>query len=140
MASERAAKNMSFQDILPKNPTCLCQVHGTELLGLRILPLPAIKMDKGTGIVTSVPSDSPDDYAAFTDLKNPANQSKARVLPERVEPFDIVPVIEVELDGEKQKLWAKYICENRVRSPVKTERSWQKRMTFATSMASTLVR
>ena len=83
VASERAAKNMSFQDILPKNPTCLCQVHGTELLGLRILPLPAIKMDKGTGIVTSVTSDSPDDYAAFTDLKNPANQSKARVLPER---------------------------------------------------------
>lgn len=28
-----------------------------------------IKEDKGTGIVTSVPSDSPDDYAALMDLK-----------------------------------------------------------------------
>ncbi len=31
-----------------------------------------IKEDKGTGIVTSVPSDSPDDYAALRDLKNKA--------------------------------------------------------------------
>jgi len=29
----------------------------------------SIKEDKGTGIVTSVPSDSPDDFAALTDLK-----------------------------------------------------------------------
>jgi hypothetical protein len=26
--------------------------------------------DKGTGVVTSVPSDSPDDWAALRDLKN----------------------------------------------------------------------
>lgn len=35
---------------------------------VHILPLPTIKMDKGTGIVTSVPSDSPDDFAAYMDL------------------------------------------------------------------------
>lgn len=29
----------------------------------------SIKEDKGTGVVTSVPSDSPDDYAALVDLK-----------------------------------------------------------------------
>jgi leucyl-tRNA synthetase len=28
----------------------------------------SIKMDKGTGIVTSVPSDAPDDYATLRDL------------------------------------------------------------------------
>ena len=33
------------------------------------LPMLTIKEDKGTGVVTSVPSDSPDDYAALTDLK-----------------------------------------------------------------------
>lgn len=33
------------------------------------LPMLTIKEDKGTGVVTSVPSDSPDDYAAFMDLK-----------------------------------------------------------------------
>ena len=34
------------------------------------LPMLTIKADKGTGVVTSVPSDSPDDYAALRDLKN----------------------------------------------------------------------
>ena len=29
----------------------------------------SILMTKGTGIVTSVPSDSPDDYASLRDLK-----------------------------------------------------------------------
>ena len=33
------------------------------------LPMLTIKETKGTGIVTSVPSDSPDDYAALRDLK-----------------------------------------------------------------------
>lgn len=33
------------------------------------LPMLTIKDNKGTGVVTSVPSDSPDDYAALTDLK-----------------------------------------------------------------------
>ena len=28
--------------------------------------------NQGTGVVTSVPSDSPDDYAALRDLKNKA--------------------------------------------------------------------
>ena len=32
-----------------------------------------IKYNKGTGVVTSVPSDSPDDYAALTDLKKSYN-------------------------------------------------------------------
>ena len=30
-------------------------------------------MDKGTGIVSSVSSDSPEDYAALRDLKNKAS-------------------------------------------------------------------
>jgi leucyl-tRNA synthetase len=34
------------------------------------LPMMTIKDDKGTGVVTSVPSDAPDDYAALMDLKN----------------------------------------------------------------------
>ena len=33
------------------------------------LPMLTIKDDKGTGIVTSVPSDAPDDYAALRDLQ-----------------------------------------------------------------------
>ena len=34
------------------------------------LPMLTIKENKGTGVVTSVPSDSPDDYAALRDLKS----------------------------------------------------------------------
>ena len=34
------------------------------------LPMLTIKEDKGTGVVTSVPSDAPDDFAALRDLKN----------------------------------------------------------------------
>jgi len=30
----------------------------------------SVMLNVGTGIVTSVPSDSPDDYAALRDLKN----------------------------------------------------------------------
>jgi leucyl-tRNA synthetase len=33
----------------------------------------SISMNKGTGIVTSVPSDSPDDFAALRDLKTKKN-------------------------------------------------------------------
>lgn len=33
------------------------------------LPMLNIQYGKGTGIVTSVPSDSPDDFAALRDLK-----------------------------------------------------------------------
>ena len=33
-----------------------------------VLPLMTISMSKGTGVVTSVPSDAPDDYAAFQDI------------------------------------------------------------------------
>lgn len=35
-----------------------------------VLPMLNIKEDKGSGIVTSVPSDSPDDYATWMDLVN----------------------------------------------------------------------
>jgi leucyl-tRNA synthetase len=58
----------------------LAKVSGQDLIGVPlkaplatfervfVLPMLTITMNKGTGIVTSVPSDSPDDWAALRDL------------------------------------------------------------------------
>ena len=66
------------QERTPKRgePECLLQLSGQDLIGLPlsspnsdlqiyVLPLLTILTNKGTGIVTSVPSDSPDDYIAL---------------------------------------------------------------------------
>jgi len=60
-----------------------------------IWPLMTIKMDKGTGVVTSVPSDAPDDYAALMDLKNKKPmREKFNLTDEMVLPFEVVPIID----------------------------------------------
>jgi leucyl-tRNA synthetase len=83
ICSKRSALNMSFQSLtaVEYKPQSLCTVKGERLIGLRLnaplsvypvvyaLPMESIKMDKGTGIVTSVPSDSPDDWATLRDLQ-----------------------------------------------------------------------
>mmetsp|Transcript_128627 Transcript_128627/g.274463 ORF Transcript_128627/g.274463 Transcript_128627/m.274463 type:complete len:1285 (-) Transcript_128627:164-4018(-) len=125
VSSHRAARNMSFQDILVPwgKPECLLEVTGKELLGAKVkaptskydavyvLPLLTIKMNKGTGIVTSVPSDSPDDYAAFMDLMKPGKREHFGIKAEWVEPFELIPIIDVEIDGEVRHMAAQYMCE-----------------------------
>ena len=125
VSSHRAARNMSFQEKLEPwgKPECLLEVTGKDLMGCKvnaptspypavhILPLLTIKMDKGTGIVTSVPSDSPDDYAAFMDLMKPAKRDYYGIKAEWVEPFKLIPIIDVEIDGEMQHMSAQYMCE-----------------------------
>lgn len=83
ICTKRAARNMSFQEMTKEygKYEILADISGEEIIGLKLeaplslnkfvyaLPMMTIKEDKGTGIVTSVPSDSPDDYAALTDLK-----------------------------------------------------------------------
>jgi leucyl-tRNA synthetase len=125
VCSHRAARNMSFQDILTPRakPESVLEVTGADLMGCKLhaptspykfvhlLPLMTIKMDKGTGIVTSVPSDSPDDWAAFMDLKKPAKRAHFGVKDEWILPFELIPICDVEIDGEVRTMAAEYMCE-----------------------------
>ena len=86
----------------------LAELEGQDIMGLALkaplsvfdkiytLPMLTIKQDKGTGVVTSVPSDSPDDFAALRDLKNKEPfRAKYGVTDEMVLPFDPVPIIDI---------------------------------------------
>jgi leucyl-tRNA synthetase len=107
----RAARNMSYQEFTHEwgNLKVLGEVTGQEIIGLQLkaplssnqvvysLPMMTIKEDKGTGIVTSVPSDSPDDYAALMDLKNKKPmREKFGLTDEMVLPFEPIPILNIE--------------------------------------------
>ncbi len=75
--SEQAVRKLSEQE---KTPQLLGTVMGKELIGqhavapmihreIPVLPSTFCDMDKGTGIVTSVPSDAPDDWMGLWDLQ-----------------------------------------------------------------------
>lgn len=101
---------MAFQELTKeagKYP-CLHTVSGQELVGLPLkaplthfervyaLPMLTISMNKGTGIVTSVPSDSPDDWAALRDLQTKVGlREKYFVNEEWVKDFAPIPIIEI---------------------------------------------
>jgi len=108
--SERAAKNMAYQELTQEEKvyTNLCPVKGEQLVGKRVkapltsyehvfvLPLPSISMKKGTGVVTSVPSDSPDDFAMLNDLKTKEKVRKELNVEEAwVKDFEPIPIIEI---------------------------------------------
>jgi leucyl-tRNA synthetase len=101
--------------------TCLETFTGDELLGLPLkaplatyekvytLPLLTISMGKGTGIVTSVPSDAPDDYVALKVLQDKADfRAKYDLTDDMVIPFEVVPIISIEGYGEAS---AVFMCE-----------------------------
>ncbi|KAI8022552.1 Leucine--tRNA ligase, cytoplasmic [Camellia lanceoleosa] len=117
-----AALNLAYQKLsrVPEKPTCLVELIGNDLIGLPLrsplsfneviysLPMLSILTDKGTGIVTSVPSDSPDDFMTLHDLKSkPAFRAKFGVKDEWVLPFDVVPIINTPEFGDKS---AEKVC------------------------------
>ncbi|KAK3990753.1 putative leucyl-tRNA synthetase, cytoplasmic [Cladorrhinum sp. PSN332] len=86
--TERAAKNMAFQGVFEKDftiPEKAADLVGSDIVGtlvnaplsfhpeVRVLPMDTVLATKGTGVVTSVPSDSPDDFAMVTELAKKAD-------------------------------------------------------------------
>lgn len=110
VCTHRAALNMSYQGFTPEvgKVTVLVHLQGQDIMGLALespltsykviytLPMLTIKEDKGTGVVTSVPSDAPDDFAALRDLKNKeALRHKFGLQDSMVLPFEPLPIIQV---------------------------------------------
>ena len=109
VTSEHAILNMAYQEKTkePKKAEPLCKLKGEELIGAKIsaplsiykevylFPMETISMSKGTGIVTSVPSDSPDDYINLLTFKNDEKlRKKWGITPEMI--FDPVHIITLE--------------------------------------------
>ena len=107
--ARHGAQNLAYQGLSPGFGRVeeVCRVRGRDLLGLtvraplshtglvRTLPLLTISLAKGTGIVTSVPSDAPDDLAALRDLQNkPALRDKYGVAHDWVRDLAPVEIIE----------------------------------------------
>jgi leucyl-tRNA synthetase len=111
--SSHAADNISHQ--AQNNMTAvwgqsdlICSVKGIDVMGLPLkapnatydrvytLPLLTISMTKGTGIVTSVPSDAPDDYAALRDMQTDSElREKYGITLDMVESYKPVPIIRI---------------------------------------------
>ncbi|KAL3508195.1 hypothetical protein ACH5RR_033577 [Cinchona calisaya] len=133
--TKKAALNLAYQRLsrVPEQPTCLVELMGQDIIGLPLrsplafndiiytLPMLSVLTEKGTGIVTSVPSDSPDDYMALQDLKSkPAFRAKFGVKDEWVLPFEIIPIINHPDFGDKS---AERICiEKKIKSQNEREK------------------
>lgn len=125
--SDRAARNMSYQGIFPKwgDYPKITDLEGSEVVGtlvsaplsvhrqgVRILPMESVKATKGTGVVTSVPSDSPDDYATVSDLAKKADYYGIR---KEWAQLEVTPIIETPSYGN---ITAKHLVEKmKINSP-----------------------
>lgn len=115
IVTERAARNLVHQEAAPGAwgvCDCICTIPATDLIGVAVnaplaaqystvyvLPMFCVSASKGTGIVTSVPSDSPDDFAALSDLREkPALRKKYEIPDDAI--FAPQPVISTEAYGE----------------------------------------
>jgi leucyl-tRNA synthetase len=122
--TDRSAFNLCYQDLMPETGKVekLLSFHGEDLLGtpvssprcpherIYVLPLLTILTNKGTGIVTSVPSDAPDDYAALMDLKNkPKLREKYGIEDHMVLPYEVIPIIDIPGFGNAA---AQKVCED----------------------------
>uniref|UniRef100_A0A8C7VKZ8 Leucine--tRNA ligase, cytoplasmic n=1 Tax=Oncorhynchus mykiss TaxID=8022 RepID=A0A8C7VKZ8_ONCMY len=115
ISTRRSARNMSYQGFTKENGkvTVVMDVLG-KVLSAHTFTLTTythivVNEDKGTGIVTSVPSDAPDDIAALRDIKKKqALREKYGIEDKMVLPFEPVPIIEIPGYGN---LSAPLVCD-----------------------------
>mmetsp|Transcript_6865 Transcript_6865/g.10038 ORF Transcript_6865/g.10038 Transcript_6865/m.10038 type:complete len:1039 (+) Transcript_6865:235-3351(+) len=112
--TERSARNLAFQKYSPKEGeiTCLGEFEGKDLFGtalnapfsayesIYVLPMMNIDLSKTTGVVTSVPSDSPDDLAAYRDLQKKPKLREKYGLKEEWVNLPLVPIIRTDAAGD----------------------------------------
>ena len=133
VTSEHAILNMAYQEKtkIQKKAEPLLKIKGEELIGVKIsaplsvhkevylFPMETISMSKGTGIVTSVPSDSPDDYINLLNFKN---DEKLRNKWGITEEMIFEPVHIINLEGFSG-LAAKDVVEKlKIKSPKEKEK------------------
>lgn len=117
ICSERSMKNMAYQDLTHKFAEYdqVGKIKGSALIGVPLkaplatyekvytLPLLTISMTKGTGVVTSVPSDAPNDYAALMDYKtNEEMRTKYNIDEAWVKDFEPIPIISIPAEETKE--------------------------------------
>ncbi|KAH7246328.1 hypothetical protein BKA59DRAFT_556064 [Fusarium tricinctum] len=110
--TERAARNMAYQGIFATEGAIekVAEIVGSDMVGslvdaplslhkegVRVLPMETVLPTKGTGVVTSVPSDSPDDYATVTDL---AKKADYYGIQKEWAELEIFPIIETPSYGD----------------------------------------
>ena len=134
LVTQRAAWNMAFQGVFfksedfPRNISELppvLELTGSDMVGtlvtaplsihkdgVRVLPMESVLANKGTGVVTSVPSDSPDDYATVMDLAKKAEYYGIR---KEWAELEIPAILQTPSYGDRT---AKYLVEKmKINSP-----------------------
>lgn len=115
ICTPRAARNMAHQGLSAREGQveCVATFKGADLIGLPlsaprsvntvvyVLPMFAVSAAMGTGVVTSVPSNSPADYVALRELKEKEPlRRKFGIEDSMVLPFEPVPIIDSAAYGE----------------------------------------
>jgi leucyl-tRNA synthetase len=127
LTTTKAARNLAYQDVVVNgksnhDPTPLFEVAGERLIGMPMkaphcpfdkiytLPMATISEAKGTAVVMSVPSDSPDDWINHQSLYNkPEYRAKLNLKDEWILPFKPVPILTV--GGEIGENSAEFMCK-----------------------------
>ncbi|CCG83009.1 Putative leucyl-tRNA synthetase, cytoplasmic [Taphrina deformans PYCC 5710] len=126
LSTARSARNMAWQDLFETKGQVkkAGDIKGDLLVGtlvnapnsvynsVRILPMDTVLSNKGTGVVTSVPSDSPDDFMTTNDLFKKAEYYGIKQEWASLKP---IPIISTPTYGD---LCAPKVCEMmKIQSP-----------------------